>query len=388
MFELQDYDFILDQSRIAQRPSDRPSDAQLLCRDGKDMYDRHIRDIPKLLDPGTMICFNDSKVVKARLTIDTATRVRPDGRSELLRNTEILFLDYNGWDNQFIAMIRPGKKFQPWDTIIADCWIFEVLLMHSDGRILRSNKPINEIMQQSGNMPLPPYITYDYALEDRYQSVLAKHAWSVAAPTASLHFDVEMIDQLQRDWHDIVTMTLHVGLGTFQTVKNKDIRTHDIHSEHLIIPLTLRDTIAVQKFSWSPILAIGTTVCRSLESLPYLRVYSADAPWKQQVKHVSRRDELTADISREQSQYYIVSSMQDHDRVIVDTKLFLYPGVPFYIIDQLITNFHLPKSSLLMLVAAFVGYNTMKQLYDHALAGSYRFFSFGDAMWLKNKNIV
>lgn len=176
MFELQDYDFTLDASRIAQHPSDKPSDAQLLCRNGKDICDRHIRDIPKLLDPGTMLCFNDSKVVKARLSIDTATRVRSDGRSEQLHDLEILFLDYNGADNQFVAMIRPGKKFQLGDTLIADCGTFEVLQIHPDGRVLRSDKAINDIMQQSGNMPLPPYITYDHTLEARYQPVLAKHA--------------------------------------------------------------------------------------------------------------------------------------------------------------------------------------------------------------------
>jgi S-adenosylmethionine:tRNA ribosyltransferase-isomerase len=382
MLSLSDYDYHLDPSLIAQSPATPPGTAKCLYRDGQHYKNQIVRDIPKLLDPHTLIMFNDTKVVKARIPLTQATRTTPKGKTETLEKGEIFFLEHTG-KLQFEVLINPGRKFQIGDNISQNNRSCTVIAITEYGRILESNKPINEILEQYGQTPLPPYIEYDETVVNRYQSVMAKKNGSVAAPTASLHFTSAMIEQLKQQGHSIETLTLHVWLGTFKTVQSEDITQHDIHNEKISIPHYLWDTIASAKQNWNPILAIGTTVTRSLESLPYIwKLLSAKN--QQLVANSNYRDTLTQSINIEQAHLYISSLETQEPSISCSTRIFLYPGKSFLIVDQLLTNFHLPKSSLLMLVAAFMGYENMMACYHHALQEKYRFFSFWDCMLLKS----
>jgi len=231
-------------------------------------------------------------------------------------------------------------------------------------------------------MPLPPYITYDESLADPYQPVFASSAWSVAAPTASLHFTSDLISQLESQWIQSLYTTLHVWLGTFKPVNVQSITSYDIHSERIEVDLDIWSKLAAAKNIGKNILAVGTTVTRTLESLPYLWKVLQDI-WKTNDLTVQYRDTLSTDITLSDAKKIIWEVNIIDGKIFFDSKLFLYPGKKFYIIDELITNFHLPKSSLLMLVAGLVWYDQMREIYKYAIDQQYRFYSFGDAMWLK-----
>ena len=233
-------------------------------------------------------------------------------------------------------------------------------------------------------MPLPPYIWYDKSKEKDYQTVFAEQAWSVAAPTASLHFTDRVLSTLSAIWVDTATCLLHVWLGTFKQVDVEDITDYDIHSEQAEVTTQLFETIAAKKIANHPVIWVGTTVTRTLESMPYLWAWLPDEE-KSRCSQAAAiwRDNLTSTITQEKTTQYIKSVTPTKTGRKIDTALYITPWSTFYVIDELITNFHLPKSSLLMLVAAFVWYKQMRALYDHAIATSYRFYSFGDAMYLK-----
>jgi S-adenosylmethionine:tRNA ribosyltransferase-isomerase len=334
------FDFQLPPELIAQHPSAVRSASRLLDGRGPTPIDRVFRDLPNLLQAGDLLVFNDTQVVKARLFGHKPT----GGQLELL--VERVLPDMPGEPpHQVVAHLKVSKK-PPVGTRLLMQGGFEAQLLgrwpDTDGALFRlalSSEP-HALMQAHGHVPLPPYITHadDAQDEARYQTIFARHPGAAAAPTAALHFDQDVLDALRARGVETASVTLHVGAGTFQPVKTERIADHRMHSEWFAIP---DDTLAALqrcRARKGRVVAVGTTSVRTLES------------W-------ARTGQTSG-----------------------DTDIFITPGFQFQVVDVLITNFHLPKSTLLMLVSALVGLDTMHHLYRHAIAQRYRFFSYGDAM--------
>ncbi len=346
-YVLSDFDFSLPDALIAQHPAPERSGSRLLDGRSAAPIDRSFKDLPGLLQAGDLMVFNDTKVINARLFGEKAT----GGKVELLIERVL-------GGNQVAAHMRVSKKPEVGSTIKLVCaagqedGLCATLLgrwPNVDGPLYRfvlSNDKGDEpfaLMQRHGHVPLPPYITHSDSPDDvqRYQTVFAKNPGAVAAPTAALHFDDALFAQLDAAGVQRAYVTLHVGAGTFQPVKTENLSEHQMHSEWYEVPLATMDAIAACKARGGRILAVGTTSVRTLES------------WAQ--------TGLTSG----------------------DTNIFITPGYAFKLVDLLVTNFHLPKSSLMMLVSAFAGYAPIMALYRHAIAQEYRFFSYGDAMLLQ-----
>jgi S-adenosylmethionine:tRNA ribosyltransferase-isomerase len=335
-FTVGDFDFALPPELIAQHPASERSASRLLDATGSQVVDRIFRDLPALLEPGDLLVFNDTKVVKARLFGEKPT----GGKVELLIERVL-----HGHD--VVAHMKVSKK-PPTGTTLAMQGGFSATLLgrwpEEDGPLFRfrlSDEP-HAMMERHGHVPLPPYIEHGDTAEDfrRYQTVFAKNPGAVAAPTAALHFDEALLAQLDARGVQRASVTLHVGAGTFQPVKVDDIAQHKMHSEWYEVPIPTQEAIANTRKRDGRVIAVGTTTVRTLES------------W--------------------------ASSGQASG----DTAIFITPGFEFRVVDRLITNFHLPRSTLLMLVSAFAGYDRIMDLYRHAIAERYRFFSYGDAMLL------
>lgn len=356
-FTLSDFDFVLPEALIAQHPSPERSGSRLLDGRTSSSLDRIFRELPSLLQPGDLLVFNDTKVINARLFGEKAT----GGKVELLIERVLS-------GNQVAAHMRVSKKPEIGATIKLICapgkddglcatllgrWpdangpIFRFVLSNDQG-----DDPFT-LMERHGHVPLPPYIerhqggavTRPDAAEDaeRYQTVFAKNPGAVAAPTAALHFDAALFAQLDAMGVQRAHLTLHVGAGTFQPVKTENLSEHQMHSEWYEVPAATQQAIADCKARGGRIVAVGTTTVRTLESWAKTGLASGD------------------------------------------TTIFITPGFEFKLIDLLITNFHLPKSSLMMLVSAFAGYEHIMGLYREAIAREYRFFSYGDAMLLERQ---
>jgi len=336
-FTLGDFDFALPPELIAQHPAAQRSASRLLDGTGPEPVDRIFHELPALLAPGDLLVFNDTQVVKARLFGEKPT----GGKLELLIERVI-------GDREVVAHMKVSKK-PPVGTVVRMDGGFTARLdgrwPRDDGALFRftlSDDPY-ALMERHGHVPLPPYIEHADTADDvsRYQTVFAKNPGAVAAPTAALHFDEALLAQL--DERDVrrASVTLHVGAGTFQPVKVENIAEHQMHSERYEVPAATQDAIAQTRERGGRIVAIGTTTVRTLES------------WA-----------ATGEASG-------------------DTSIFITPGFEFRVIDVLVTNFHLPRSTLLMLVSAFAGYDRIMSLYRHAVASRYRFFSYGDAMLLQ-----
>ena len=345
-FTLSDFDFVLPEALIAQHPSPERSGSRLLDGRSSPSIDRIFRELPSLLKSGDLLVFNDTKVINARLFGEKAT----GGKVELLIERVL-----NG--NQVAAHMRVSKKPDAGATIKLVCaqgqedglaatllgrWpdangpIFRFVLSND-----RGDDPYT-LMERHGHVPLPPYITHADSAEDaqRYQTVFAKNPGAVAAPTAALHFDEALLAQLDAMGVQRAHVTLHVGAGTFQPVKTENLAEHQMHSEWYDVPAATQRAIVDCKARGGRIVAVGTTTVRTLESWAKSGLASGD------------------------------------------TTIFITPGFNFKLIDLLVTNFHLPKSSLMMLVSAFAGYAHIMGLYREAIAREYRFFSYGDAMLL------
>ena len=351
-YTLSDFDFALPEHLIAQQPAPQRSGARLLDASGALAVDRIFHELPSLLRAGDLLVFNDTKVLNARLFGEKAT----GGKLELLVERVL-------GGNQVAAHLRVSKKPAVGDTVALHCasgkvdglratllgrWpdaqgpLFRFVLSNDAG-----DDPYT-LMERHGHIPLPPYIARQQdgadpdAAKDaqRYQTVFAKHSGAVAAPTAALHFDAALLAQLDALGVQQAHVTLHVGAGTFQPVKTENLAEHRMHSEWYDVPQATQDAIAACKARGGRVVAVGTTTVRTLES------------WA--ASGVARGD----------------------------TTIFITPGFQFQLIDLLVTNFHLPKSSLMMLVSAFAGYARIRTLYEHAIASEYRFFSYGDAMLL------
>ena len=348
-FALSDFDFELPEALIAQHPAAERSGSRLLDGTGATSVDRSFKDLPSLLKAGDLMVFNDTKVINARLFGEKAT----GGKVELLIERVL-------GGNQVAAHMRVSKKPEVGATIKLVCaegqedGLCATLLgrwPNVDGPIYRfvlSNDRGEDpytLMERHGHVPLPPYITHSDSPEDvqRYQTVFAKNPGAVAAPTAALHFDEGVFAQLDAMGVQRAHVTLHVGAGTFQPVKTENLAEHQMHSEWYNVPPETQAAIAACKARGGRIVAVGTTSVRTLESWAKTGVASGD------------------------------------------TNIFITPGFEFQLVDVLVTNFHLPKSSLMMLVSAFTGYDHVMGLYREAIARGYRFFSYGDAMLLKRQ---
>ena len=348
-FALSDFDFELPESLIAQHPAAERSGSRLLDGTGATSVDRSFKDLPGLLRAGDLMVFNDTKVINARLFGEKTT----GGKVELLIERVL-------GGNQVAAHMRVSKKPEVGATIKMVCaegqedGLCATLLgrwPNVDGPIYRfvlSNDRGDDpytLMERHGHVPLPPYITHSDSPEDvqRYQTVFAKNPGAVAAPTAALHFDEGVFAQLDAMGVQRAHVTLHVGAGTFQPVKTENLAEHQMHSEWYNVPPETQAAIAACKARGGRIVAVGTTSVRTLESWAKTGVASGD------------------------------------------TNIFITPGFEFQLVDVLVTNFHLPKSSLMMLVSAFTGYDHVMGLYREAIARGYRFFSYGDAMLLSRR---
>lgn len=346
--QTKDFDFYLPDRLIAQHPTLQRNASRLLRLDGKtgNIADAQFLQLPDFLAKGDLLIFNDTRVIKARLFGSKAT----GGAIEVLVER---VLDAH----HVLAHIRASRSPKIGSLLtLAEKITAEVIGRDDDLFQLKfhGEAPILDLLEQFGHLPLPPYITHSADSDDetRYQTVYAKHAGAVAAPTAGLHFDEAMLNKLKEKGVQIAYVTLHVGAGTFQPVKVENIAEHKMHSELYNIPPEAAALIEQTRNTGGKITAVGTTALRALESAA-------------QVKD----DALEANI-------HGLSGAGE-------TNIFITPGYEFKVVDRLLTNFHLPKSTLLMLVSAFAGFDNIKRAYQHAIEHEYRFFSYGDAMLLE-----
>ncbi|WP_040502070.1 tRNA preQ1(34) S-adenosylmethionine ribosyltransferase-isomerase QueA [Herbaspirillum sp. YR522] len=339
MYSLSDFDFVLPPELIAQTPLPERSGSRLLEVAGAQLTDRHFGDIVSLLAPGDLLVFNDTRVLKARFFGVKETGGKIEALVERVLDTRTVH-----------AQVRASKS-PPAGTRIRLADAFDVTVGERCGEFFTLHFPsdVFALLEQYGSLPLPPYIEHeaDSFDETRYQTVYAKTPGAVAAPTAGLHFDQALLAALAARGVRHAFVTLHVGAGTFQPVRVEDLSQHNMHSEWYTIGQATVDAVRATKAAGARVVAVGTTSMRALES-------------------ASQGAQLEAGSA--------------------DTRLFITPGYRFRTVDRLVTNFHLPKSTLLMLVSAFAGYDNIRAAYAHAIAQHYRFFSYGDAMLLTCTN--
>ncbi len=342
-----DFDFPLPPELIAQHPAAERSGSRMLHVCGRQLFDRQFADLPTLLAAGDLLVFNDTRVIKARFF----------GHKESGGQVEVL-LERIVDATHAVAQIRASKSPKPGTRLrLADA--FEVVVTGRAGASGEffaletvDRNSLWELAERYGKLPLPPYIAHpaDGADETRYQTVYAREPGAVAAPTAGLHFDEAMLETLRSQGVNTAFLTLHVGAGTYQPVRVDRIAEHRMHSERFEIPQAAADAIAATRAAGGRVIAVGTTSLRALES--------------------AGNENGTVRTGA------------------AETDIFITPGYRFQVVDRLITNFHLPKSTLLMLVSAFAGYDAIRAAYAHAVAGRYRFFSYGDAMLLEKSDAV
>ena len=332
---LDDFDYALPPELIAQFPAPQRAASRLLRLSGAGLSDLCFADLPQFLRPGDVLVFNDTRVIKARLYGAKASGGRIEALVERITGPREALVQMRASHAP-----RPGMRLSFEAEIEA-----EVLERRGDLYLLRfgGGASVYELLEQHGRLPLPPYITHAGSEQDaaRYQTVYARRPGAVAAPTAGLHFDEPMLARLRDTGVQLAWLTLHVGAGTFQPVRASNLAEHRMHSEHYEIPPATIQTIAAARAAGRAVIAVGTTSLRALES-------------------AARQGEVSTGAG--------------------ETDLFITPGYRFRVADRLITNFHLPKSTLLMLVAAFAGMEPMRAAYRHAILQRYRFFSYGDAM--------
>ncbi len=336
-----DFYYDLPEELIAQDPLEDRSSSRLLALDKKTGETEHcvFREVVDYLEPGDCLVINDTKVLPARLI---------GAKEETGARIEVLLLK-RGSDDVWETLVKPGRKAKSGTRISFGDGLLtgEVVDIVDEGnRLIRFEYEgiFEEILDQLGQMPLPPYITHQLKDKERYNTVYAEHPGSAAAPTAGLHFTPELLEEIKEKGVDIAHVTLHVGLGTFRPVKVDDVENHHMHSEFYMIDEAAAEKINRAKENGKRVICVGTTSCRTIESAAdeYGRI-KACSGW---------------------------------------TDIFIYPGYQFKILDALITNFHLPESTLVMLVSALAGREHVLAAYEEAVKERYRFFSFGDAMFI------
>ena len=338
---LSDFDYHLPEELIAQHPATERTGSRLLHLDGNTgaLVDRQFRDLPGLLKKNDVLVFNNTQVIKARL----------HGHKETGGKVEALVERVLADGMRALAHVRASKSPLPGSKVLFADGVVATMVARADDLFeLDFGASVHEILQRIGEVPLPPYIEHDADGDDeaRYQTVYARHPGSVAAPTAGLHFDDAMLETLRGKGIALAYVTLHVGAGTFRPVRDDDVSKHVMHSEWYDVPPQTVSAIVEAKARRGRVIAVGTTSVRTLEA-------------------ASRSGVLQAETG--------------------ETRIFITPGYEFRTVDRLITNFHLPKSTLMMLVSAFAGTENIQRAYAHAVAERYRFFSYGDAMLLEKK---
>ena len=338
--KVSDFNYDLPQELIAQHPYDKRDEARLMVIDPKTQKIEHkvFKNVIEYLAQGDCLVINNTKVLPARLY----------GKKDTGANIEFLLLkriEGDTWE----VMVRPGNKLKPGSKVsfgdgLLKAQILEVLEGGNRKVKFEYNGIFNEILDEIGLMPLPPYIKEKLKENDKYQTVYAKYEGSSAAPTAGLHFTEELLEKIKQKGVKIANVTLHVGIGTFRPVKVEKVEEHVMHSEHYYIKKEDADVINETKKSGHKVVCVGTTSCRVLESV---------ADENGMVKETEG-----------------------------DTNIFIYPGYQFKCIDRLITNFHLPESTLIMLVSSLAGKDFVMKAYEEAVKEKYKFFSFGDAMMI------
>jgi S-adenosylmethionine:tRNA ribosyltransferase-isomerase len=340
---LSDFDFALPPEQIAQRPAAQRTSSRLLHVDGRVLEDLGFAALPDLLVPGDVLVLNDTRVLHSRLR---ACKPAPHGGKVELLLERILAPDEAWMQLRASHPPRAGAALELPGGATAT-------VLERDGRFVRLrfaiDAPLEQYLERHAEVPVPPYIarTPDPADSERYQTVYAREPGAVAAPTAGLHFDQAMLAQLSASGIVLAYVTLHVAAGTFQPVEEEDLSRHRMHSERFSIPAATVAAIEAARTKGRSVIAVGTTSLRALES-------SASSPGH--------------------------GGLHAGD---AETSLFITPGYHFHVVDRLLTNFHLPRSTLLMLVSAFAGYDAIRAAYAHAIAEEYRFFSYGDAMLLE-----
>ncbi len=339
--KVSDFNYYLPKELIAQHPTEKRDESRLMVlhRDTKEIEDKTFKDIIDYLEPGDCLVRNNTKVIPARLY----GKIIGKESEKLVEFLLLKQLENDNWE----VMVRPGKKLRTGVKVefgegLLKAEILEVM-ENGDRKVhFQYNGIFNEILDQIGLMPLPPYITESLKDKNRYQTVYAKYEGSAAAPTAGLHFTEELLEKIKAKGVEIANVTLHVGIGTFRPVKVENIEEHTMHTEHYYIKQEDAEKINKAKKEGHKIIAVGTTSCRVLESI---------ADENGMVKETEG-----------------------------DTSIFIYPGYKFKCIDRLITNFHLPESTLIMLVSSLATKEFIMEAYNKAVEEKYRFFSFGDAM--------
>ena len=339
---LHDFNYNLPQELIAQDPlEDRSSSRLLLLDKNTGKYEHHVfTDIIDYINPGDCLVINDTKVIPARLIGH-----RP-GKEEEVEVLLLRRIEADLWE----TLVRPGRKCKPGVELEFGEGLLKATIedvVEEGNRLVRFKFDgiWEEVLDKLGQMPLPPYITHTLKDKTRYNTVYAEHEGSAAAPTAGLHFTKELLNRIEEKGIDVVHVTLHVGLGTFRPVKEENILDHHMHSEYYVVTDDAADRINAAKARGGKVICVGTTSCRTVESASTDDgIIHAQSGW---------------------------------------TEIFIYPGYKFKVLDELITNFHLPESTLIMLVSALAGRENVLAAYEEAVKERYRFFSFGDAMFIK-----
>ncbi len=345
--KLSDFDFDLPEGLIATRPAVPRSSARLLVADGETIHDAIVTDLVEWLRPGDLLVLNDTRVIPARLT---GARHRDSAQGATRAKIEVTLLEPRA-DGTWSALIKPLKKLRIGEDVLFSDKLSAKLEHIDDGQgHLRFNvtgDDFDKALAEAGAMPLPPYIAAKRPADAQdkvdYQTVWARHSGAVAAPTASLHFDAALLRKLSERGVEFTHVTLHVGAGTFLPVKVEDVTTHKMHAEWGQVSASAAADIAAAKNRGARVIPVGTTALRLIETMAR---DCGIAAWEG------------------------------------DTDIFIYPGFDFAVTDGLMTNFHLPKSTLMMLVSALMGQDRVRRIYAHAVAQSYRFFSYGDASLL------
>jgi S-adenosylmethionine:tRNA ribosyltransferase-isomerase len=347
--QVSDFHFDLPDELIARYPKAERTSSRLLHLDGNsgELSDRCFKDVLALVNPGDLLVFNNTRVIPARMFGRKAT----GGKLEVLVER---MLD----EHRILAHVRCSKPPKPGtDLLLGENDDYSaVMLARHDALFeieIRGDKPILDVLNDIGHMPLPPYIDRpdEDADKERYQTVYNQKPGAVAAPTAGLHFDTLLLDHIKQKGVELAYVTLHVGAGTFQPVRVENINDHHMHAEYVEVSQEVVDAITATKARGGRIIAVGTTSVRSLESA----AQAAEAQSK------------------------LIAPFFD------DTEIFIFPGYEYRVVDCLITNFHLPESTLIMLVSAFAGYDHVMAAYQHAVQQAYRFFSYGDAMFIEKQ---
>lgn len=351
--QLSAYRYELPENLIAQNPVIPRDSARLLVVGNQRHEHKYFRDLSDLLQPDDLLILNNTRVIPARLF----------GRKQSGGVAEVLLIEPKGGD-RWLALVKPGRRLKPGSVVVFREEGSPVMLAHIDsrdedtnGRIVRleaqgdgQGQSIEDLIDRLGKVPLPPYITASESLPEQYQTVFAEKKGAIAAPTAGLHFTQRLLSELSAKGIQTAEVTLHVGIGTFRPVEVTDIETHKMHEERIEVPLETVEKIRQTKASGGRVIAVGTTSTRALEGV------------------VAACGELQSFNGR--------------------TDIFIYPGYRWQVIDGLITNFHLPESSLLMMVSALIGRERLMAIYEDAIARQYRFYSFGDAMLILPEAVV